>query len=92
MCNLLLCQDVCKYLKSQTTQDTTDLFYVAKAAAALPGCKLTVPADTIQARQYIGSKAFSLLTPFDGLNACNVIIMWLKVGCVMYIHLSCASA
>ena len=42
-------QDVCKYLKSQATQETTDLYYVAKAAAALPGCKLTIPADTIQA-------------------------------------------
>ncbi|KAF0311923.1 Dolichyl-diphosphooligosaccharide--protein glycosyltransferase subunit 2 [Amphibalanus amphitrite] len=41
-------QDVCKYLKSQVTQEPTDLYYVAKAAAALPGCKLTMPADVVQ--------------------------------------------
>ncbi|XP_037081679.1 dolichyl-diphosphooligosaccharide--protein glycosyltransferase subunit 2-like [Pollicipes pollicipes] len=51
-------QEVCRYLKSQVDTDATNLFFVAKAAAALPGCKLTVPADTVQALQRsVGDKA-----------------------------------
>jgi len=44
-------QDVCKYLKSKVDTDASNLYFIAKAAAALPGCKLTIPADTIQVLQ-----------------------------------------